>query len=68
MAHRAQSMQALGNEPPCHGCRQPHARGSAMSAVVSSGGEPLGWFCPECVVAWQSGHDPRCQEDSPDGC
>ena len=62
MAHRTATMQALGSEPPCDGCGQPHQRGSQMSAVASDEGEPLGWFCETCLAKWRAGHDPRFPE------
>jgi hypothetical protein len=53
MARIDAQMTAVGNEPtPCECCEHKFARGEQMSAVVSHSGEPLGWYCDECIRTW----------------
>lgn len=48
MAKVELTMQALGVEKgSC--CGKQFERGETMYAVVSANGEPLGWWCVDCV-------------------
>ena len=56
MAEIVLQMTALANfvsPEECSGCDKIFARGEQMSAVESDDGEPMGWFCPECIDDWE---------------
>ena len=52
MASIETKMQAIGVEvSSC--CGKTFERGEQMNAVVSNSGEPLGWYCDECIEEWK---------------
>ena len=58
-------MQALGLIIPgaaetCAGCGREFSRGEQMSAVDADDGEPMGWYCGDCVQRWKkNGETPQ---------
>jgi len=57
-------MQSLGvEEASC--CGKTFDRGEEMSAVVSDNGEPLGWYCDQCIENWKRKSD-RGEENAKD--
>ena len=52
MAKIEAKMLALGmEEASC--CGRIFDRGETMNAVVSDNGEPLGWYCDQCIDKWK---------------
>ena len=45
-------MQAIGVEQSSC-CGKIFERGEQMNAVVSDNGEPLGWYCDQCIQEWK---------------
>lgn len=55
MAHIVLTMTAIGiAEEVCTDCECPFVRGERMNAVKSESGEPLGWYCDDCIAAWRA--------------
>ena len=49
------NMQAIGifNAEQCAVCCKPFQRGDTMSAAETEEGDPLGWFCSDCLVPYK---------------
>lgn len=55
MAHIKVKMPALGHtKERCTGCGRNFERGEQMSAVEYENGEPMGWFCDDCIADWKA--------------
>lgn len=45
--------QSVIAEEKCEGCGRRFGRGERMAAVKDSEGEPMGWFCDDCIADWR---------------
>lgn len=57
MAHLDATMQCLGVGEKCQGCDRDMKRGETWNAVVAEDGEPLGWYCDDCIADWKAGRE-----------
>ena len=66
MATVTTTMVSLGIEPPCQRCETSWERGHIMTAVENDAGEPMGWFCQDCISKWPTSQNhPRKEDETP---
>jgi len=54
MAEITLRMTALGAEAEkCNGCGKQFQRGEQMTAVKNAEGDPMGFFCNDCIADWK---------------